>query len=73
MEYFGPLCCAELFFCTGDAKDETMMVLSSCVSLYRNLSLIPEWVSNVHNWSQFTELFASVDLDITLVMSRMPL
>ena len=56
--------------CTGAAKDDTMIVLCSCGTPPKNLSVMPECAINAHNISQLPDCLDKVDLTMPLVASR---
>ena len=61
------------FLCTDAANDDTMIVLCSCGIPFKHLSMIPECVSNVHHLSLLPDFLVAVDLEMTLVASRLSL
>ena len=61
------------FLCTDAANEHTRIVLYPYGITSRNLLLMPVGVTNIHNLPQLLDCLVTVDLAITLVLSRIPL
>ena len=61
------------FRCINSENDDTMMVLSYCDRLSRNLSLVPTCVRDVQHQSQLSYFLDTVALCIPLVILKIML
>ena len=61
------------FLCTNAANENTIFVLCYCGNPFKNFSVMPECVINVHHIYQLPECLSAVSLEIPLVVLSMPL
>ena len=71
-EYMFP-CFPNWFRCTEAANDDTRIVFCACGITSRNLSVIPECLSNVPHLSQLPDCLVAVALEMPLEVLRLPL